>query len=168
MLRSTEALRPLEFDEFAGPGSTGSNSLLSAGVSWGVGRQRAADRISPSRAVHARKTKSVARFVGGLFPPELGPELSCGRSAAWCSRRSRSRWSDRAGNRARFAARAAGDAPAGRGSLARSARHTAWALRWVAYGLARLGPQPRPGHPGADLGADFRGAQSASVPFRVR
>lgn len=73
MQRSTDAPRPLRFEDLRGPGFSWLNALLIIGLSGALALSAQQTRFSLLEPFTPENAKSVARFVGGLFPPELDP-----------------------------------------------------------------------------------------------
>lgn len=138
MLPSTQASRPLAFEEVRGPGFNWLNALLAVLVIGLFGLSAHQTRFSLLEPFSPENIRSVARFVGGLFPPELDPAflrtvggllletiaisivgtglaIALGLPLGLLAMR----------QRGEEVSRQALGAPA-------------WALRWLGYGLARL------------------------------
>ena len=73
MLRSPEASRRLTFEDLRGPGFNWLNALLVVVLVGLFGLSAQQTRFSLLEPFTAENTKSVVRFVSGLFPPELDP-----------------------------------------------------------------------------------------------
>jgi phosphonate transport system permease protein len=73
MLRSSEISRTLTFEDVRGPGFNWLNAILVVAAVGLFGLSAQQTHFSLLEPFSPENTKSVARFVGGLFPPELDP-----------------------------------------------------------------------------------------------
>jgi phosphonate transport system permease protein len=73
MSSSTERSRTLAFEDVRGPGFNWLNALLFVALIGLFGLSAHQTRFSLLEPFTPENSKSVARFVGGLFPPELDP-----------------------------------------------------------------------------------------------
>jgi len=73
MLQPSEAARPLTFEDLRQPGFNWLNALLIIVLLGLFGLSAQQTHFSLFEPFTPENTKSVLRFVGGLFPPELDP-----------------------------------------------------------------------------------------------
>src|SRR5947207_2849415 len=73
MLQPSEAARPLTFEDLRQPGFNWLNALLIIVLLGLFGLSAQQTHFSLLEPFTPENTKSVVRFVGGLFPPELDP-----------------------------------------------------------------------------------------------
>ncbi|MBI4491440.1 MAG: phosphonate ABC transporter, permease protein PhnE [Chloroflexi bacterium] len=137
MLHPTEAPRPLAFEDVRGPGFNWLNALLALALVGLFGLSAQQTHFSLLEPFTPENTKSVARFVGGLFPPELDPAFLRTSGVLVLETIEISVVGTALAIALGFplgllAMRQRGE------EVSRAALGTpAWALRWLVYGLAR-------------------------------